>query len=103
MLPLRRCLAVLLLATFAASVLLLLTDLRCLERRARLAREPAVNTDKLAAYARAVDAVICWHITPKWRRRGRLVVKMRCAYRRGGCPLPTVTRTGEAGTEAGPY
>jgi hypothetical protein len=40
-----------------------------------------MNTDKLAAWSRAADAVICWALAPKWCR-GKLGEKVKRAYRK---------------------
>jgi hypothetical protein len=40
-----------------------------------------MNTDRLAAWCRAADAVICWYAAPKWLR-GKLLPKVKRAYAR---------------------
>jgi hypothetical protein len=42
-----------------------------------------MNTDKLCALSRAVDAAICWALAPKWCR-GKLVARVKHAYRHEG-------------------
>ena len=42
-----------------------------------------MNTDKLAAVSRAVDAAVCWTLAPKWCR-GRLKDAVKRAYEREG-------------------